>query len=174
MLVRYDAYGDVKFSLLHRLINFLCTFVISNNGIRLRFIKTIADIPGRQAGGSRYNNIAAFDGCQITKPVSWHQRKLCVDNTALGKTIVAQEIKELIGALIYFTEGKTKLPGLTQPYQRIFIGILIYIQRFENVAHPVEVLRFLRLKLAKLCKFALGNILANFLIIRLNIHGKIA
>src|SRR5699024_8687111 len=126
------------------------------------------------AGRERYNNIAAFDGCQITEPVSRHQRKLCVDNTALGKPAVAQEIKQLIGALKYFAEGKPKLPGLTQPYQRIFIGKLIYIQRLKNVAHPVEVLRFLRLKLAKLCKFALGNILANFLIIRLNIHGKIA
>src|SRR5699024_8233607 len=117
---------------------------------------------------------AAFDGCQITKPVSWHQRKLCVDNTALGKTIVAQEIKELIGALLYFTQGKTKLPGLTQPYQRIFIGILIYIQRFENVEHPVEVLLILLLKIGRLCEYALGNILANVLIIRVNIHGKIA
>src|SRR5699024_6558548 len=111
MLVRYYAYRDVKFSLLHRLINFLCIFSISNNSIRLRFIKTIADIAGRQAGCGRYNNIAAFDGCQITEPVSRHQRKLCVDNTALGKPAVAQEIKQLIGALKYFAEGKPKLPG---------------------------------------------------------------
>src|SRR5699024_8939497 len=151
---------DVNFSLLHRLINFLCIFIISTNGIRLRFIKTIIDIPGRQAGCSRYNNIAAFDGGQITKQVSRHQWKLYVDNTALGKPAVAQEIKQLIGALIYFTEGKPKLPGLTQPDQRIFIGKLIYIQRLKNIAHPVEVIRLLRLKLAKLCEFALGNILA--------------
>src|SRR5699024_11268851 len=112
MLVPSDAYGDVKFALLHRLINFLCTFVISNNGIRLRFIKTIADIPGRQAGGSRYNNIAAFDGCQITKPVTWNNRRRCVVIIALGKTMFGQEFKDLFAALIFSTEEKRRLPGL--------------------------------------------------------------